>query len=68
MQADQSGLMTEWESWACALMLERKHGDDALSVIANRIAKLAMAGDFEGVANWKIISARFDQLQEATWT
>ena len=60
--------MTEWELWACALTLERQHGEDALSFIADRISKLAMAGDFDGVAKWKIIAARFDQLQEASWT
>jgi hypothetical protein len=68
MQADQPRLMTEWELWACALTLETQHGEDALSVVADRISKLAMAGDFDGVANWKIIAARFDQLQEASWT
>jgi hypothetical protein len=68
MQADQPRLMTEWELWACALTLERQHGEDALSFIADRISKLAMAGDFDGVANWKVIATRFDRLQEATWT
>jgi hypothetical protein len=67
MEEGRPKLLTDWELWACALSLERRHGESALPVIADRISKLAMAGDFDGVANWKIIAARFDQLQEAAW-
>jgi hypothetical protein len=67
MDTRRPKLLTEWELWACALSLERRHGQNALPVIADRISKLARAGDFDGVANWKIIAARFDQLQGAAW-
>ena len=51
MEADRPKIMSDWELWACALLIEQHHGKNALSVIADRILKLAMAGDFDGVAN-----------------
>jgi hypothetical protein len=46
------------------LTLERQHGDDACTVIADRITDLALSGDDDGVANWDIIASRFDQLPQ----
>jgi hypothetical protein len=68
MKTEQPKLMTNWELWACALALERRHGEKVVPVIAERISELAGAGDFAGVANWKIIAGRIDQLREASWT
>lgn len=51
------------ELWACALEAERQHGDSAPVAIAERIGALALAGDFDGVAAWKAIAARLDQLR-----
>lgn len=67
VQVERPRILSDWELWACALLLQSRHGDNAVPVIADRISKLAKAGDFDGVANWKIIAARFDQLQDAVW-
>ncbi|WP_152616661.1 DUF6961 family protein [Sphingomonas sp. ERG5] len=53
------------ERWAEALAVERQHGDRAPAFIAERIAALALAGDIAGVARWKDIAARIDQLRGA---
>jgi hypothetical protein len=68
MTTKQPKLMTDWELWACALALERRHGEKVVPVIAERISELASDGDFDGVANLKIIAGRIDQLREASWT
>jgi len=50
------------ELWACALQVERQHGKDAPRFVAERIGALATAGDEEGMATWKAIARRLDQL------
>jgi len=50
------------ELWACALQVERQHGDDAPRFVAERIGALAVAGDKAGVATWKAIAHRLDRL------
>ncbi|WP_447759829.1 DUF6961 family protein [Sphingopyxis panaciterrae] len=49
--------------WACAVAVEKQHGDGALLFVAKRIGTLALAGDEEGVAMWKAIAARLDALR-----
>jgi len=54
------------ELWACALQVERQHGDDAPRFVAERIGALAVAGDQDGVTTWKAIAQRLDQLRRRT--
>jgi hypothetical protein len=56
-------LTPEAERWAEALAVERQHGAQAPAFIAERIGALALAGDAEGVARWRDIAARLDQLE-----
>ena len=57
--------MDDRELWACALQVERQHGDDAPRIVAERIGALALAGDQAGVATWKAIAWRLDQLRRS---
>jgi hypothetical protein len=50
------------ERWAEALAIERQHGTMAPMWIAERIGALAMAGDFAGVARFREIAAKYEQL------
>lgn len=54
----------EQELWACALLVEREHGDQAAVHIAERIGALASEGDAAGVARWKAIAEKLSLL----WT
>jgi len=54
------------ELWACALQVERQHGEDAPRFVAERIGASAVAGDEEGIATWKAIAQRLDQLGRDT--
>ena len=47
---------------ACALEIERQHGDRAPVHVAAEIGRLALEGDAEGVAMWKRIAAALDDL------
>lgn len=49
--------------WACALAVEKQHGEGAPLFVAERIGALALAGDDEGVAMWKAIANRLDALK-----
>lgn len=49
------------ERWAEALAVERHHGEDAASFVAERVG--ALAGDTEGIKRWKEIATRLDQLR-----
>ena len=51
------------ELWACALQVERQHGDDAPRFVAERIGALSVTGDEEGIATWKEIARRLCKLQ-----
>jgi len=63
VHACYTSVMTpEHELWACALLVERQHGDVADVWIAERIGELALAGDAAGVARWKAIAEKLDQL------
>ena len=50
------------ERWAEALAIERQHGAMAPMWIAERIGALALAGDFAGVARFREIAAKYEQL------
>lgn len=57
--------MMEWEIWAVAEQVLRLHGDTAPLFIAERIGNLTLAGDDQGVSNWKQISHCVWQLRIA---
>jgi len=48
--------------WAFALQIYRQHGVNAQKFVADRLARLASAGDAKGVKLWQGISARLEQL------
>lgn len=52
----------EQHIWACALEVERQHGDKAAAFVAERIVSLIGEHDAAGVAMWQAIGARLDQL------
>lgn len=52
------------ELWACALLVERQHGDGAVAFIAERVGALAAAGDHAGVERWRAIADKLDQLRD----
>lgn len=55
--------MTEEQHlWACALAIERQHGERAPLHVAERIGALALVGDVAGVERWKAIAARMQAL------
>ena len=51
------------ELWACALLVEREHGERAPLWIAERIGTLALAGDAAGVERWQAIAACLHSLR-----
>ena len=55
--------ITDWELWACAVQVERTHGERAPVFVAERIGALALAGDLDGVEAWKGIAARLEELK-----
>jgi len=58
----------ERELRACALLIERQHGEGAPLWIATRIGELALAGDMAGVERWRAIAACLDQLRSGATT
>ena len=50
------------ERWAEAVAIERQHGAMAPMWIAERIGALALAGDFAGVARFREIAVKYEQL------
>lgn len=50
-------LTPEQHILACALEVERQHGELAPVFVAGRIGALALVGDFAGVKMWKAIAA-----------
>ena len=55
--------MTDRELWACALKVEKTHGELAPRWIAERIGALALSGDAAGVATWRAIAGRLDHVR-----
>lgn len=48
---------------ACALWVEKHHGDRGPVFIAERIGTLALERDADGATTWRALSDRFDALQ-----
>ena len=52
----------EQEIWALALSVERKHGENAASYIAERVAAFERSGPPKAVALWRQVQRRYAQL------
>lgn len=50
--------------WACALAVEKQHGDKADEHVAERVRSLALAGDKAGIDRWVAIAACLDKLRD----
>lgn len=50
------------ELWAVALWVEKNHGEEGPAYIAQQIQRLFDEGDEAGIATWRTIAERFDQL------
>ena len=55
----------EQQVWAVALWVEKHHGEDGPTYIAEQIGRLALAGDEAGVAMWRRVAARYSELKQA---
>lgn len=58
-------MASEHELWAVALWVEKHHGNAGILHIAEQVERLAKEGDLDGVAMWRQVAERFDQLQES---
>lgn len=56
-------LTREQELWGVALWLEKTHGAEAPDHIAREVTRLAAEGDEEGIAMWRAVAERYDQLR-----
>lgn len=45
-----------------AIMLLKRHGDNAPAYVAQRLGELALADDVGGIAMWKAIAVRMDGI------
>lgn len=57
-------VLTDRELWGCAEEVIKQHGAKSPMHVARRIGELATAGDLAGIATWKAIAARVDQLMD----
>lgn len=55
-------MIDDKELWACAHTVLTLHGARAPKIVAARIGALALANDADGVAVWKEIATRLNQL------
>ena len=55
-------LNRDQELWAVALWVEKNHGEEGPAYIAQQIQRLSNEGDEAGIATWKTVAERFDQL------
>jgi len=54
------------ELWGMALAVLRDHGEQAPHEVAERIGALALEGQPGGVAMWREVARRVDQLMHAS--
>ncbi|WP_114951530.1 DUF6961 family protein [Sphingosinicella terrae] len=54
--------LSDWELWACANEMVRRHGDDAPVQAALRSDALLEAGDLEGAKVWRLIASNAVEL------
>ena len=56
-------LLPDREIWACALQVLETHDRDAERFVAERLGACALAGDQAGLAVWKRIARRIDEIR-----
>ena len=56
-------LTGDQELWGVALWVEKCHGDGGWYFIAQQQDRLLAAGDFDGVAMWRRVGLRLEQLR-----
>jgi len=56
-------MISDRELWACAQQVIDHHGPDVDQFIADRMTALAGASDEAGVAAWRAIALRVDELR-----
>lgn len=54
--------ISDRELWAVSLHVHRQHGDNANLFVADRIGTLALVGDTAGIAIWKEVAKRLEEL------
>lgn len=55
-------MATDHELWAIALKVEQDHGSNGPRHIAEKIGGAAIAGEWDAVALWKAVAAKYDLL------
>jgi len=55
-------LTRDQEIWGIALWVEKNHGEGGSKFISEQIDRLATAGDDEGIALWREVARRYEQL------
>ena len=55
-------LNRDQELWAVALWVEKHHGEEGPAYIAQQIQRLSNEGDEAGIATWKTVAERLEQL------
>jgi hypothetical protein len=55
-------VIPEWELWACAHAMVKRHGERAVEEAGKRIEELERDRDVDGVRAWRLIAARVDRL------
>ena len=58
-------LTREQELWGVALWVEKNHGESGPAYIVSQIERLALEDDEAGVAMWRTVAGRLDQLRQA---
>lgn len=59
-------LTRDQELWGVALWVEKTHGEAGWLFIAQQQDRLLVEGDLDGVAMWREVSRRYEQLGEGT--
>ena len=54
------------ELWGIALWVEKNHGGDGWLHISQQQDRLLALGDFKGMAMWREVGRRYDQLLETS--
>lgn len=55
--------VTDWELWACAQEMIRRHGADAPVQAAMKADELLGRNDLAGARTWRLITHRINELQ-----
>lgn len=59
-------LTSDQELWGVALWVEKTHADKGWLFIAQQQDRLLAEGDLDGLAMWREVSRRYEQLGQGT--